>query len=431
MPAPSTSCPHCGKLFFAHSLGMHTSLCASKMARQLEACPACGQRMPRAEMRAHISMCKAAHECMGLTLAEPSPSKKREKRVAATSRAKPKMEAKADVILEPLADGRVPCSLCGRCFAPDRIIKHQLVCLGPSSAKRRPTGHEGQKSGEAAEASVRKRPIAAARGRSATARPSRGAGRSALEARKPVSRWRAASEELQKAMKAAREGAKLDKLRDLGLTYHNGKPKPGVTPAMLDAALRGAHDAVVYSTSSARQPESVTASRGSPGSSGRLEDVEERERLREERLGELEEVRELISQAEYDSKLAEILMATRGGTSHMPRRADALVATARSPPSHLAVQSCPPRASTQRPPPRPVTPSRAQRAHAAEYAALQEASAIAAAAAGGCNSASGGPFAPRVDGWSGGANKGAGGASGGGLVADNRTSPENPFYRGY
>lgn len=28
------------------------------------------------------------------------------------------------------ADGRVPCSRCGRCFAPDRIAKHQFICAG-------------------------------------------------------------------------------------------------------------------------------------------------------------------------------------------------------------------------------------------------------------------------------------------------------------
>ena len=168
MPPPSTPCPTCGKLFFAHSLAMHTAQCGLKMGRQLEGCPACGAAVPRAEMNAHLNVCKAAREMMGMMASPKKTPKKattsrsasrgtspRGSRPPATER-KGKAEAeraeagkvaatppelkKPSLIQEPLPDGRVPCALCGRAFAPDRIIKHQFVCIGPSAAKKSPAG---------------------------------------------------------------------------------------------------------------------------------------------------------------------------------------------------------------------------------------------------------------------------------------------------
>ena len=82
MPPPSTPCPTCGKLFFPHSLGMHTAQCGAKMARQLEGCPACGAAVPRAEMSAHLNSCKAAREMLGMM----APSPKKTPKKATTSR---------------------------------------------------------------------------------------------------------------------------------------------------------------------------------------------------------------------------------------------------------------------------------------------------------------------------------------------------------
>ena len=73
MPPPSVPCPTCGKMFFPHSLGMHTAQCSIKMGQQLEGCPACGMSVPRNQMNAHLNTCKAAREMMGI--ATPPPKK--------------------------------------------------------------------------------------------------------------------------------------------------------------------------------------------------------------------------------------------------------------------------------------------------------------------------------------------------------------------
>ena len=88
MPPPSTPCPTCGKLFFAHSLSMHTEQCATKMGRQLEMCPACGISVPRSEMNSHLNSCKSARDDGRSNNTQPFATEGAKKR-AATTRASP------------------------------------------------------------------------------------------------------------------------------------------------------------------------------------------------------------------------------------------------------------------------------------------------------------------------------------------------------
>jgi len=105
-------------------------------------CPACGMEMAQAHINAHMahecravrSRCGAASNCKagrgcgapgGSTLAPRSGA-------GATSRPL--------AFQLPGTDGRVPCAVCGRKFAPDRIAKHQYVCAG---LKRGPARRPG------------------------------------------------------------------------------------------------------------------------------------------------------------------------------------------------------------------------------------------------------------------------------------------------
>lgn len=324
MPPPSTPCPTCGKMFFAHSLAMHTAQCAPKMAKQMVGCPACGMACQQGNLNDHLSQCKAAREIMGVAppprrARTPSPSARGEKVKAATARAgsprggpasspraqKPPAAAPIQLISEPLPDGRVPCARCGRAFAPDRIAKHQFVCaqlaMGPPKKPKEVAGNErfaGVVEAAVENAGMRplKRMASSARARSGSA-----GRRGAPEPRKPASKWRAASEELQHAMRAAREGAKLDVLKEKGLVYQNGKPKKGVTQEMMRAA-----------TSPSKRTSGASVSvgaRGADGSPYAPSAVDPRhaammaaqEHKRAERLAELDEIRDLLSDGENDA----------------------------------------------------------------------------------------------------------------------------------
>jgi len=446
MPPPSTPCPTCGKMFFKHSLEMHQAVCAPKMAKTLMPCPGCGQAFPQGELNAHLSNCKAAREMMGM---EASPPKSKRTpgstKKAATARAssprgggrspsprgrgrsssprsasprgaqpkeKPPIPAQPAIIAEPLEDGRVPCARCGRAFAPDRIVKHQFVCIGPAKPK--------ESMGERMADVVQQAMVAKTGrqlGRAATARAG---GRP--EPRKPESKWRAASDELQSAIRAAREGARMDVLKEKGLVYQNGKPRPGVSQADLKAAL------VSTRPRPASSPVARTAQTARPLSA---EQAAEQSRRQEARLAQLEGLREMITEAEYETKRQEILNST------MP------------PMPHAAPQSPPPRASppmravTQRPY-KPASPTRAQRAHAAEHAARQEAATFRPVPTrrdvgggypgmgqmmGGSGGGGGGGFGGGSGFGGGGCGCGSGGGSG--PLMGNHTSADNPFYRGF
>ena len=345
------------------------------------------------------------------------------------------------MIMEAQEDGRVPCARCGRCFAADRIVKHQFVCaqlaMGPPK-KPKEVGERVASVVQAAVAAKTGRHL----GRAVTSRAGGGGG----EERKPASKWRAASEELQSAMRAAREGAKLDALKAKGLVYFNGKPKPGVTQAQMRAASAPPkRTPLVAADGWAAEPEPSAAHAAATAA---------HERRQGERLAALEEIREMISADEYETKRQEIARAMPPPPPPPPVSAgQGSRSPSHSPPNRTPPSRTPPRATTQRPAPRPAPPTRAQKAHAAEMAAMQQATTARPASRGGggggypgmshMNRGSGGgdpfggggggdPFGGGGGGGGGGRSGGmGGGGGGGGPLMTNNTSADNPFYRGY
>ena len=223
------------------------------MGRQLEACPACGMGVPRAEMNNHLAGCKAAREMMGVPATPPKTKKKASTARPASRGSSPRGsasrgstprggrggssgsgtggggKAKAEpapelqLIQDPLEDGRVPCVRCGRAFAADRIVRHQFACHGAEFNKPLKAGEKMPKMGNVVDQAVEKaglKPVGRAGLKGG--RPS-----SARAATERPSKWKVDHERLQEAMRAAREGAKLDKLKESGLLYFNGTPKPG------------------------------------------------------------------------------------------------------------------------------------------------------------------------------------------------------------
>ena len=117
----------------------------------------------------------------------------------------------------------MPCVRCGRAFAADRIVRHQFACHGAEFNKPLKAGEKMPKMGNVVDQAVEKaglKPVGRAGLKGG--RPS-----SARAATERPSKWKVDHERLQEAMRAAREGAKLDKLKESGLLYFNGTPKPG------------------------------------------------------------------------------------------------------------------------------------------------------------------------------------------------------------
>ena len=180
-------------------------------------CPACGVEMPQAQLNSHLATCKAALARLPATSRRSGPSAGR----PASGRAKGRSEATdlSAVALQPTgSDGRVPCTICGRKFSPDRIAKHQFICSGLKHgppAKTQAHSSEvalsnGRRSASpplpgcrsCAGTSTLRRPGAAASGNGS----SQGVRRQAPAAapRPKASNWRAQSEGLRAALQAAR-----------------------------------------------------------------------------------------------------------------------------------------------------------------------------------------------------------------------------------
>ena len=181
MPPPTTPCPSCGRAFFPSSLRIHLPQCKAKQAAVVVECPACGIEVPNSQLNAHMAKCPAASS-RSVASRTGNPARR-----AVPSRgpgpSKPPLPYMAIAPTE--ADGRVPCAKCGRKFSPDRIAKHQFACM---RQKKRPAPRA-----PAAAASSRQTPRDNA---ASLAAASGGTG----------SRWRAQSQQLRAALRAARGG---------------------------------------------------------------------------------------------------------------------------------------------------------------------------------------------------------------------------------
>lgn len=123
MPLPKTPCPSCGVPYFPEAMKFHAAKCAVKRAQMVLPCPACGMELRAHEMNGHMLKCSAANSrgrghAGGVRSGGGQGG-------AGRSESRPALE-----LLPSALDGRVPCAVCGRKFAPDRIAKHQYICSG-------------------------------------------------------------------------------------------------------------------------------------------------------------------------------------------------------------------------------------------------------------------------------------------------------------
>ena len=125
-------CPSCGQKFFPSSMKFHLKQCERKQAAMIVECPACGTSMPQAEIPAHMEKCPVARQQQRRLQERDATARGRRTGPArgpdGAGAAPRKAAAPPPVLSAPGADGRVPCAVCGRRFAPDRIAKHQFIC---------------------------------------------------------------------------------------------------------------------------------------------------------------------------------------------------------------------------------------------------------------------------------------------------------------
>ena len=115
----AVSCDLCGQQFFPSSLPFHMKSCVIKQQYVEVPCPHCDEPFRQCDLQHHI------HEC-----------KQRKKNL------------KSGIVTgKPGAGGLTDCAVCGRRFAPDRLVKHQAIC-------RRNSGGETQKNPKNIEAAV-------------------------------------------------------------------------------------------------------------------------------------------------------------------------------------------------------------------------------------------------------------------------------------
>mmetsp|Transcript_72636 Transcript_72636/g.166629 ORF Transcript_72636/g.166629 Transcript_72636/m.166629 type:complete len:911 (-) Transcript_72636:231-2963(-) len=109
----AVACPTCGGKFFPRSLPFHAKSCAKKSALVELPCPFCDKLFVRTKLEDHKARCKL--------------------RTAPTDNVVAKVQSSgpaAAAVQRAPESGLVPCAICLRTFAADRVAKHQKICRG-------------------------------------------------------------------------------------------------------------------------------------------------------------------------------------------------------------------------------------------------------------------------------------------------------------
>ena len=369
MPPPSTPCPHCGRAFFPSSLQIHIPQCQAKMARMIVLCPACGVEVAQLHLSEHMSReCKVIkRQTMAMQGRAPSP--KGSRRGPQTERG-PRRSSGASATSSstgPKTERSQPPPHSFAVAAPDPDGRVACARCGRKFAPDRIAQHQF---------------ICVQLKRGPARQPSEVAQEAKQRVQTMVSVSRAASSRL------------------------NGRG-------------RGRGGASAVAGGAGRTPP-----RGAPKSSWREQSYALQEAIRNARM---------VQKPHGGSRSGVGTAAGRGGcVSHRAYETVASSASGRPP-----VRRPPSSPSSSRPASRPTL---AQRKHAAESQRLQEALAaspprshrsyggarvnacngsIIGSSCGGAFTGGGGPFG------------GGGGMPGGFDPTSNRTSPNNPLYRGY
>jgi len=109
------TCDLCGRQFFKSSITIHRKQCKEKQQYMPTACPYCDAEVQERDLERHIRHCDRA----------PSPSARRaEKRETAGGA----LGLGCAAMPGGGSTHLVPCAVCGRTFASDRLAKHQSIC---------------------------------------------------------------------------------------------------------------------------------------------------------------------------------------------------------------------------------------------------------------------------------------------------------------
>lgn len=135
--SPFCCSPH-GRGVCSASLSFHQKACIEKQKYVDVPCPYCDQVMQQRDLKGHIKKC--SHPSAEAARAARKERRKSGSGTAAGAGAAGSDGTVAEEVLTgmPGADGRVPCPVCNRRFAVDRLAPHQRVCrkVTASAARR-------------------------------------------------------------------------------------------------------------------------------------------------------------------------------------------------------------------------------------------------------------------------------------------------------
>jgi uncharacterized Zn-finger protein len=206
--ARAVQCPLCGDMFFPASMKFHLKACEKKQAATLVQCPYCSREYPRLELAKHTLRCKDRPKDVAAPRGKGDARSAAQKAARASHAASRSVYsayasgegAELDESAPTSVDARVPCSVCGRKFAPERIAVHEKACGRLADGASRRGLWKGSRPG-----------APGAAGRPTTAPTLRMASQRAVEsvtagdAKDSKTSWRQQHQQLQRAMKAVRQ----------------------------------------------------------------------------------------------------------------------------------------------------------------------------------------------------------------------------------